>query len=80
MGSGLIHYLMGGDHIRGVVVGEMTKEQMQEQIQQLIRKQEQEIERLLKRKRSTTDETLYIVCEQVILQKQRFIEELRALL
>jgi fatty acid/phospholipid biosynthesis enzyme len=80
MGSGAVHSLMGGDHIRGVVVGEMTKEQMQEQIQQLIRKQEQEIERLLKRKRSTTDETLYIVCEQVILQKQRFIEELRALL
>lgn len=52
----------------------------QEQIQQLIRKQEQEIEILLKRKRSATDETLYIVCEQVILQKQRFIEELRALL
>jgi hypothetical protein len=62
------------------VIGEMTKEQMQEQIQQLIRKQEQEIERLLETKRSTTDETLYIVCEQVILQKQRFIEELRALL
>jgi fatty acid/phospholipid biosynthesis enzyme len=80
MGSGLIHSLMGGDHIRGVVVGEMTKEQMQERIQQLIRKQEQEIERLLETKRSTTDETLYIVCEQVILQKQRFIEELRALL
>jgi hypothetical protein len=58
----------------------MTKEQMQEQIQQLIRQQEKEIEILLKRKRSTTDETLYIVCEQVILQKQRFIEELRALL
>lgn len=58
----------------------MKSNVIQEQIQQLIRKQEQEIERLLKRKRSTTDETLYIVCEQVILQKQRFIEELRALL
>jgi hypothetical protein len=53
---------------------------MQEQIQQLIREQEQEIERLLETKRNTKDETLYIVCEQVILQKQRFIEELRALL
>ncbi|MGG2988718.1 hypothetical protein ABEO46_06300 [Geobacillus stearothermophilus] len=58
----------------------MTKEQMREQIQQLIRQQEKEIEILLKRKRSATDETLYIVCEQVILQKQRFIEELRVLL
>lgn len=62
------------------VRGRMKSNVIQEQIQQLIRKQEQEIERLLKRKRSTTDETLYIVCEQVILQKQRFIEELRALL
>ncbi len=25
MGSGAVHSLMGGDHIRGVVVGEMTK-------------------------------------------------------
>ncbi len=62
-----------------MVIG-VTKEQMQERIQQLIRKRKQEIERLLETKRNTKDETLYIVCEQVILQKQRFIEELRTLL
>jgi hypothetical protein len=53
---------------------------MQEKIQHMIREQEQQIEKLLETKRSTKDETLYIVCEQVILQKQRFIEELRSLL
>lgn len=81
MGSGAVHSLMGGDHIRGAVVGEMTKEQMQEQIQQLIRKQEQEIDKLLERKLSVNaDDIIYTICEVVILQKQRFIEELRALL
>lgn len=54
---------------------------MQEQIQQLIREQEQEIERLLETKRNTNpDDVLYAICEMVILQKQRFIEELRVLL
>ncbi|KYD19390.1 hypothetical protein B4109_3259 [Geobacillus stearothermophilus] len=59
----------------------MTKEQTQEQIQQLIREQEQEIEKLLETKRNTepTDE-LYAICEMVVLQKQKFIAELRALL
>jgi hypothetical protein len=63
-----------------MVVDEMTKEQIQEKIQHMIREQEQQIEKLLETKRSTKDDVLYIVCEQVILQKQRFIEELRALL
>jgi hypothetical protein len=59
----------------------MTKEQMQERIQQLIREQEQEIEKLIERKRSTNpDDIVYTICEVVILQKQRFIEELRVLL
>jgi len=54
---------------------------MQEQIQQLIRKQEQEIERLLETKRNTNpDDVLYAICEMVVLQKQKFIAELRALL
>lgn len=54
---------------------------MQEQIQQLIRKQEQQIEKLLETKRSTSpDDVLYAICEVVILQKQTFIKELRALL
>ncbi|SFA54818.1 hypothetical protein SAMN05192569_105526 [Parageobacillus thermantarcticus] len=54
---------------------------MQEQIQQLIRNQEQEIERLLETKRNTepTDE-LYAICEIVVLQKQKFITKLRELL
>ena len=54
---------------------------MQEQIQQLIRKQEQEIERLLETKRNTEpDDVLYAICEMVVLQKQKFIAELRSLL
>lgn len=54
---------------------------IQEQIQQLIQKQEQEIEKLLETKRNTepTDE-LYAICEIVVLQKQKFVAELRALL
>ncbi|MED5050619.1 hypothetical protein P9850_01880 [Anoxybacillus rupiensis] len=58
----------------------MTKEWIQEQILKIVHGQEQEIDKLLETKRGTTDEVLYIVCEQVILQKQRFIEELRTLL
>lgn len=59
----------------------MTKEQTQEQIQQLIREQEQEIERLLETKRNTkSDDVLYAICEVVVLQKQKFVAELRALL
>ncbi|MEK4606567.1 hypothetical protein [Geobacillus sp. FSL W8-1251] len=53
----------------------------QEQIQQLIREQEQEIERLLETKRNTKpDDVLYSICEIVVLQKQKFVAELRALL
>jgi hypothetical protein len=64
-----------------MVIGDMTKEQMQEQIQQLIRKQEQEIEKLLETKRNTKpDDVLYAICEMVVLQKQKFIAELRSLL
>jgi len=53
----------------------------QEQIQRLIREQEQEIERLLETKRNTKpDDGLYSICEIVVLQKQKFVAELRALL
>lgn len=54
---------------------------MQEKIQHMIREQEQQIEKLLETKRSTNpSDVLYAICEVVILQKQTFIKELRALL
>jgi ribose 1,5-bisphosphokinase PhnN len=64
-----------------LVIGDMTKEQMQERIQQIIREQEEEIERLLERKKqSKAGDMVFVVCEISVLQKQKFIAELRALL
>jgi hypothetical protein len=63
------------------VIGDMTKEQMQERILQIIHEQEKEIEKLLERKKqSTAGDMVFEVCEISVLQKQKFIAELRALL
>jgi hypothetical protein len=52
----------------------------QDEILNLIRKQEAGIEKLLETKKKATDETVRIVAEVAVLQKQSFIEELRGIM